>query len=93
MQPTHRPRVKICCISSPQEAQLAIHYGASALGLISEMPSGPGVISEDLIAQIAVTIPPAISSILLTRQQDATSIIAQQRYDLTNVSLSLIGTK
>jgi len=79
MQPTEIPRVKICCISSIEEAQLAIRYGASALGLVSEMPSGPGVISADLIAEIAATIPPAVATFLLTSKQDAESIIAQQR--------------
>lgn len=84
MQPTQRPRVKICCISSIQEAQLAIQHGASALGLVSAMLSGPGVIAEDLIAQIAATIPPAVSSFLLTSKQDTASIIAQQRRCGTN---------
>jgi phosphoribosylanthranilate isomerase len=41
------PKVKICCIGSVTEARLAIRYGASALGLVSEMPSGTGVIPED----------------------------------------------
>lgn len=58
---------------------MAIRYGASALGLVSEMPSGPGVISEDLIAEIAAGAPPAVATFLLTSKQDATSIIAQQR--------------
>lgn len=79
MQPARKPRVKICCISSIQEAQLAITYGASAIGLVSSMPSGPGVITEDAIAQIAATIPPAVSSFLLTSKQDVASIIKQQR--------------
>lgn len=72
-------RVKICCISSIEEAQLAMQFGASALGLVSEMPSGPGVISEELIAEIAATIPPAIGSFLLTSKQDTESIIEQQK--------------
>lgn len=79
MQPTKRPRVKICCISSVEEANLAIHYGASALGLVSEMPSGSGVIFEGTIAQVATTIPPAVSSVLLTSKVDTLGIIAQQR--------------
>lgn len=53
MQPTASPRVKLCCISSAEEAQTAVRYGASALGLVSSMPSGPGVIGEDMIAEIA----------------------------------------
>lgn len=79
MKSTRKPRVKICCIASVAEAWLAIEHGASALGLVSAMPSGPGPISETLIAEIAVTIPPGISSFLLTCRQDAASIIDQQR--------------
>lgn len=79
MEASTRPRVKICCISSVEEARLAIQYGASALGLVSAMPSGPGVIEEDAIAKIADTIPPSIGSFLLTSQQDVEVIIAQQR--------------
>lgn len=58
---------------------MAIEHGASALGLVSEMPSGPGPIPEDLIAQIAAVIPPSVSSFLLTSKQDTVSIVAQQR--------------
>jgi phosphoribosylanthranilate isomerase len=79
MQPTRSPRVKICCIASVKEAWMAVHFGASALGLVSEMPSGPGVISEELIADIAAAVPPSVSSFLLTSKQDATAIIAQQK--------------
>src|SRR5437763_11547627 len=84
MQPTKKPRIKICCMGSISEAQLAISYGASALGLVSAMPSGPGVISETLIAQIAETIPPGVASFLLTSQQDPDAIIEQQRRCRTN---------
>ena len=55
------PRVKICCISSVEEAYLAIRYGASALGLVSQMPSGPGVIKEELIPEIVRALPPFAS--------------------------------
>ncbi|MBI4470403.1 MAG: phosphoribosylanthranilate isomerase [Acidobacteria bacterium] len=79
MHPTHRPRVKICCIGSIEEARLAMNHGASALGLVSEMPSGPGVIPESLIAAIADAAPPPIATFLLTSKLDAASIIAQQR--------------
>lgn len=79
MNPTKTPRVKICCMNSIQEAEMAIRYGASAIGLVSEMPSGPGVISEDLITQIARSVPPSVSSFLLTSKQDTGSIIEQQR--------------
>ena len=58
---------------------MAIEAGASAVGLVSAMPSGPGPIAEELIAEIAATIPPGVSSFLLTCLQDAKSIIEQQR--------------
>lgn len=71
--------MKICCIASVEEAWLAIEHGASAVGLVSAMPSGPGPIPETLIAEIAATIPPGVSSFLLTCAQDTASIIDQQR--------------
>lgn len=79
MRPTSKPRVKICCIASIEEAWMAIDAGASAIGLVSEMPSGPGPIPESLIAEIAATVPPGISSFLLTCKEDAAAIIDQQR--------------
>jgi phosphoribosylanthranilate isomerase len=79
MEPTLHPRIKICCISNVAEAQLAIRHGAAALGLVAKMPSGPGVIPEHIIAEIAATIPPAIGSFLLTSEQNVQSIIVQQR--------------
>jgi phosphoribosylanthranilate isomerase len=72
-------RVKICCIASVAEAQLAIRYGANAVGLVSAMPSGPGPIPEDLIAEFARTIPPGVASVLLTSRQDVAGIVDQQR--------------
>jgi len=71
--------VKICCIASVAEAWMAIEHGASAIGLVSAMPSGPGPIPEDLIAEIAAIVPPGVSSFLLTCLQDTTAIIEQQR--------------
>ncbi|MBO0937345.1 phosphoribosylanthranilate isomerase [Fibrella sp. HMF5335] len=77
-------RVKICCISSPDEAHMAIRYGASALGLVGPMPSGPGVITDEEIAAIAKTVPPPVATFLLTSETDADAIIAHQRRVNTN---------
>ena len=74
-----RTRVKICCISSVAEARTAAAAGADAIGLVSAMPSGPGVIDEDLIAVIAAVVPPAIGTVLLTSEVEPASIIARQR--------------
>lgn len=72
-----KTKVKICCISSVNEAKLAIKTGASALGLVSHMPSGPGVISEILIAEIAAITPKHIDTFLLTSETDINNIIQQ----------------
>lgn len=73
------PRVKICCISSEEEAKLAIDYEASALGLVGNMPSGPGVISDELILKIAKIVPPPISTFLLTSEISAEAIVAHYK--------------
>lgn len=57
---------------------LAIRYGASALGLVSEMPSGPGIIDENKITEIASRTPPPVATFLLTSKQSAEEIISQQ---------------
>ncbi len=78
------PRVKICCISSPEEAKLAIAHGAAALGLVSAMPSGPGVIEEQLIREITDFVPPGVATFLLTSKQSVEEIIQQHHYCRTN---------
>jgi phosphoribosylanthranilate isomerase len=73
------PRLKVCCIASVEEMRAAAAAGASAVGLVSEMPSGPGVIPEPLIAEIARAAPPGLDTFLLTCRQDADAIADQQR--------------
>ena len=69
------PRVKICCIANEDEATLAVSLGASALGLVGKMPSGPGPIHDDVIRRIARGVPPAVSTFLLTSEQTPQGII------------------
>ena len=66
MSPTASPRIKICCMQSVAEMEMAVRHGASAVGLVSAMPSGPGPIPDDLIATIARRVPPGVSTFLLT---------------------------
>jgi phosphoribosylanthranilate isomerase len=78
------PKVKICCISSIIEAKRAIEHGAAALGLVGPMPSGPGIITNETIAAITATLPPAISSFLLTSETVASNIIQHHQLVHTN---------
>ncbi|HEU4887784.1 MAG TPA: phosphoribosylanthranilate isomerase [Thermoanaerobaculia bacterium] len=72
--------IKICCISSSEEALQAVAAGADILGLVSAMPSGPGVIEEELIARIAswARLLP-VQTFLLTSLCEPEAIIAQHR--------------
>ena len=84
MEETTKPRVKICCIRSKAEAHTAIQYGASALGLVGNMPSGPGIIPDNLIFEIAQIVPTAIDTFLLTSETNPDEIIKHQQRVKTN---------
>jgi phosphoribosylanthranilate isomerase len=72
-----RTRLKVCCISSIEEARLAVELGADALGLVSAMPSGAGVIADALVAEIAAVVPPPVSRFLLTSRTEGAAIAEQ----------------
>jgi phosphoribosylanthranilate isomerase len=65
--------------------EMAVRFGASAVGLVSSMPSGPGIISEEAIAEIASQVPPGVDSFLLTCAQDVGVAIHQHRRCKTSV--------
>ncbi|MDX2443071.1 MAG: phosphoribosylanthranilate isomerase [Bacteroidales bacterium] len=77
-------RVKICCIASLEEAMDAINFGASAIGLVGKMPSGPGVIDDALILNIAKSVPPPIGTFLLTSETSTDKIIGHHKITRTN---------
>lgn len=81
---SYSPRIKICCISSESEAELAISHGASAIGLVGKMPSGPGPIADELIRAIAASVPPPVATFLLTSEQTAENIVAHHERTHTN---------
>jgi phosphoribosylanthranilate isomerase len=78
------PRVKICCIKSVEEAKSAIQFGASAIGLVGRMPSGPGPISDEEIKIIAAAVPPPIATFLLTCETSVDDIVAHHKRVNTN---------
>ena len=79
MEAPFRTRIKICCISSLDEARLAIRLGTDALGLVGRMPSGPGVVGDELAAQIVQIAPPPVATFMLTSETSIDDIIAHQR--------------
>ena len=71
-----RTRIKICCLASLEEAQLAIRAGADAVGMfsVSSMPSSPRAIDERVVADIVASVPPPIATFLLTSATTAADI-------------------
>lgn len=70
------PRVKICCITTAAERDLAVAAGADALGFVGPMPSGPGTLTLDEIAGLIDGVPPGVSSFLLSAETRPEGIIA-----------------
>ncbi|MBD3223229.1 MAG: phosphoribosylanthranilate isomerase [Caldithrix sp.] len=77
--------MKVCCIQSIAEAQMAVHAGADAIGLVSEMPFGPGVIPEPLIRDIARSLPPMVNSVLLSSATNTDTILKQLAFCRTDM--------
>lgn len=77
-------RIKICCIKNIKEAEMAISFGASAIGLVAKMPSGPGPIPDETIREIAAAIPPPVATFMLTSHTSVTDIIEHHRRTNTN---------
>src|SRR5688500_2128113 len=77
-------RIKICCIASEQEAADAVSFGASAIGLVGAMPSGPGPIADEDIERIARSVPPPVATFLLTSEQKPQGIIEHHLRTRTN---------
>ena len=76
--------IKICCIQNEDEARLAIRHGADAIGLVSRMPSGPGVISDERIAEIVGSVDGSVETFLLTSRLSPEDIATQ--VDMTKAS-------
>lgn len=72
-----RVRVKICCIGSAAEAEMATRAGADFLGLVGPMPSGPGTLALGEAAAIARAAPPWARPVLLTSAETAEAIAAE----------------
>lgn len=70
-------KIKICCIADIHEAEIAIKFCADAIGLVSEMPSGPGVIDFNSIIKISEAVTGKIDTFLLTSKRSSQEIIEQ----------------
>jgi phosphoribosylanthranilate isomerase len=78
-------------MSSVEDVRLAVKYGADALGFVSAMPSGAGIIDESLIPVLTSVVPPGVGTFLLTSLFNSDDIISQIRRCRTN-SVQLVDS-
>lgn len=79
-----KTKVKICCISTEEEAKMALEFGANVLGLVAKMPSGPGTIDDALIQNIVKSISSETLTFLLTPKTNPEEITEHQLLTSTN---------
>ena len=72
-----KTQIKICCIASEEEAQMALNEGVDAVGLVGEMPSGPGVIGSDRASSIVAVLPDSVDSFFLTSHDRGRDIVEE----------------
>lgn len=75
-----RTRVKVCCITTTEAAQLAVRHGADTLGLVGPMPSGTGIIDLETARHLAAGVPPAVASFLLSSATAPEQLLAEARH-------------
>lgn len=72
-----RTQIKICCMASVGEAQLAIRAGADAVGFVCAIPTSRRSIDIESVAPIVSAVPPPTATFLLTTQTTAQDIAEQ----------------
>ncbi len=79
-----RTRVKICGITNPQDAHVAVSQGADAIGLVFYPPS-PRAITLDQAREIVHCLPPFVTVVGLfvnASREEIGEILSQVRIDL-----------
>lgn len=71
-------RVKICGITSPKDARVAVDAGADAIGLV--FAKSPRQITPERAREITGTLPPFVASVGVFVDEPAEAIVAIARY-------------
>lgn len=77
---SQRTRIKICCISSLAEAEMAIAAGADALGMVAASPPGSGQADDATIRAITAEVPPPVATFLLSSRLTGLEIADHLRH-------------
>jgi phosphoribosylanthranilate isomerase len=85
----NRTNIKICGVTNPEDRDLAIDAGADAVGFVSSVSiKTPREIAPETAADLARTLPPFVSSVLVTMPDgvhNALSLIEQVRPDTVQI--------
>jgi phosphoribosylanthranilate isomerase len=79
-----RTRVKICGITSVEDALAAVRHGADAIGLVFYAPS-PRNVSQDAAAAIVAALPPFVSVVGLfvnASKSDIDNVLSKVKLDI-----------
>jgi len=74
MYSSMKTKIKICCIASLKEAQLAIQAGADVIGFVCAKPTSSRTIDKQIVASIIPQIPPQIETFVLSSELTASNI-------------------
>lgn len=69
-----RPRIKICCMASVEEARICAEMGVDLVGLVGPMPSGAGIITAEKCREISESAAAWLTPVLLTSSETAEAI-------------------
>ena len=80
-----RTRIKICGITTPEDARIAVEHGADAIGLVF-YPKSPRAVTIEQAQDIAAAVPPFVTVVALFVDESASAI----RAVLEQVSIGLL---
>jgi len=67
----HPVSVKVACIRNPEEAMRAVSFGAAAIGMAAETPTGGRALTHAEIARIVAAVPETTGTFLMTTRRSA----------------------
>ncbi len=90
---TAQPRVKVCGHTSQEDITASVAAGVDAVGVITEVPvDTPRAVSLDHAAELLASVPPFVTSVLVTMPPDvdtALSLLARTTPDVLQLHPNL----
>ncbi len=87
-----KTRIKICGMRTPEDIELAAHYGADAVGFITEIPESPRKLDSNAAAALVAKVPKCLDSVMVIMPENssrALELIEKVRPDIVQIHSSL----